>query len=594
MIMIQEYAHQKMTLELSIWNIMQELGFETFEDLFIKCIKDTKTLDKNIDSSLKLHFNKDELSIAKINHLINDIICGTKPIRSKFERKLNKFLKERFNMKKEDFYFLQNFEINTEENDKKLEVFKKQIIKTIKKEDRQIFTDCATYFMYRNLPFKDTSCENCISEYINIALEIDDDIHNSKLYEKYKNKRISELATYLGVAPNEICKLFHTIINELNFTGFKEYNEDLSFPMNKESLFDEKKVELIDLEYPINQQILDPYFIALNEYPNLNIEHIDRSLGGIAYFVRAYVANKIIFDEDLFYDSFYKALDLSLLLNLRDYIDYDKEDREFKISMIVRMAEIKDMNSFLTQLLYLTFMDMSIHLYKHFLRTSVVSDVPPESIERYSDVLDEQNAYIESLENDNDDLKQKLESLKDENIKLNKSLKDKDIENKKIQAKLNVESYIDEIDELKRKLDKIEKKYNVLLEEQDELKELRRIVMTDKKNNDSDKEELFDINKINFDNMKNKRYIFIGGHYTVLRKLNEVFPKSKQYHNMPQGGIDVNKTDMIIIFPNFVNHPIYWSAIKLAKDNNIPFMFSTSSNFENIIEDIVIKEESLK
>lgn len=587
--MIQEYARQKTSLECSIWNLIKEFGFEAFDDLFTKSMRNTKALSDYMDTEFKLHFDEDETALVKLNYVINGIISEVKPIRNKFERKLNKYIKEKFNMKKEDFAFLRSFEVNTDKNNQKLEDFRAKYLNKIKKEDRDIFTDIVTYFMYKDLPFQDTRCLNCISEYVSMELEVDGDIHDTKLYEKYKNRRINEIAQYLGVPADKISTLFYDIINGINHTGFFEESENCTFPVSKETLFDETRTEICDLELFSEMNMLDPYIILLPYYPDMNMNNVDRIMGGIGYYVRAYLSNKQGISLDLFYDAFNEALDLSLLLNLRDYIGFDEDEREFKMSMIVRMAEIKDMNSFLIQVLYETFMNMSIYLYQHFLKLNVISEVAPESIQMYSEALDDQNDLIEEITEDKDMLEEKLSALKDENIRLKKNVKDKELENKKILAQMDVKAYTDEIDELKRKLDKMEKKCNDLMEEQDELKELRRIVML-RNEEDKEDEEKFDINKIDLNSMKNRRYIFFGGHYTALRKLADTFPKSKQYHTMPSGSINVTKTDMIIIFPNFINHPIYWAAIKLAKDNNIPFMFSTASNFENIIEDIVTKE----
>ena len=399
---------------------------------------------------------------------------------------------------------------------------------------------------------------------INNVLQVDN-ILEEKLYSRYKNKRILEICEYLEINTNEIEKFFW-YLNEFLFE---------SFLWNETNLFkDEKKYEPLNL---VQNKWKEIDSLLFKNFPTLNLDILRNVIMPLKDFLIENHIEVNPFDYDTFMNYFRIELNKSLLIHLYKVIT--KNHNEYSLSMIVRLAILEDIDIFplLNEILTRIYLDYIYDKLKEEISNNNILLNNSQKIDTtiFEKEIKEKDLIIENL-------KEEKESKSLKNISLQKELNEYK-EKSQRQTKQIENSYKKELSNLKKQLELLNKENKKLKEDTIELNEIRETLLS----LEDDKENEISLDKIDLTQFEDKRYIFVGGRFELLKKLEEIFPKGKFYHVKPQNGIDITKTEKIVIFPKNINHPLYWEAIDIAKKNNIPFIFTLGTNLETVMKDIV-------
>lgn len=399
---------------------------------------------------------------------------------------------------------------------------------------------------------------------INNVLQVDN-ILDEKLYLRYKNKRILEICKYLEINENEIEKFFW-YLNEFLFESFLWNETNL--------LNDEKKDENFNL---IQNKCKEIDSLLFQNFPTLNLDIVRNVIISLKDFLMENHIEVNPFDYDTFINYFRKELNKSLLIHLYKVIT--NNHNEYSLSMIVRLAILEDNEilPFLNEVLTRIYLDYIYENLKEKIANNNILLNNSQKIDTtiFENEIKEKDLIIENLQNEKE-----AKSLK--NISLQKELNEYKEKSQK-QTKQIENSYKKELSNLKKQLELLNKENKKLKEDTIELNEIRETLLS----LEDEKENEISLDKIDLTQFEDKRYIFVGGRFELLKKLEEIFPKGKFYHVKPQNGIDITKTDKIVIFPKNINHPLYWEAIDIAKKNNIPFIFTLGTNLETVMKDIV-------
>lgn len=408
-------------------------------------------------------------------------------------------------------------------------------------------------------------------DYISSELEVEN-ILNEKLYEKYKQKRTNEIFEILNISDMKMFKdivyyFFHNM--DCEFDGFLGENEK---NLLKNNIFNNKKIVLqeIDFERRFGKDV--------------KCEYILKPFSSIFCMCKKYCLEDIEIPEEIF-DTFFKiALDNALLIHLKDCITFFKTDKPLTLSMIVRQTEIKNIELFLSSFLHLLF-ESHLFTYINFISSidnyeAILEVEKTQHNITNQNIIENQTKEIEDLNEQIKMLELRLSNTQSELDKLNKNKSNdlKTIENK----------YAEEIISLKKKVSMQETEINNLTQDTCELNEIRKVLFETKDESD----ETFDLSKFDLSVLKDKRVVFIGGRFELLKRLESYFPKGKFYHTKPRNDIDISKTDKIIIFPKNINHPLYWYAIDIAKSNKVPFILTNGTNVETVLKDILMSDNS--
>ena len=399
---------------------------------------------------------------------------------------------------------------------------------------------------------------------INDVLQVDN-ILDEKLYSRYKNKRILEICEYLEIDKDEIEKFFW-YLNEFLFEPFLWNETNL--------LYNEKKCENFNL---VQNKLKEIDSLLFQNFPTLNLDILRNVTISLKDFLMVNHIKVNPFDYDTFINYFRKELNKSLLIHLYKVIT--NNHNEYSLSMIVRLAILEDSEIlyFLNEVLTRIYLDYIYDNLKEKIANNNILLNNSQKIDTtiFENEIKEKDLIIENLQNEKE-----AKSLK--NISLQKELNEYKEKSQK-QTKQIENLYKKELSNLKKQLEFLNKENKKLKEDNIELNEIRETLLS----LEDEKENEISLDKIDLTQFENKRYIFVGGRFELLKKLEEIFPKGKFYHVKPQNGIDITKTDKIVIFPKNINHPLYWEAIDIAKKNNIPFIFTLGTNLETVMKDII-------
>lgn len=540
------------TIMLLLFKLDQEPKFHTIDEILIQSSSSEKELENFFLNDFMTSLNFNDIKTGKIQFLINKILNNESPYISYFE----KLLKEKL-----EYFNIETKDLDDIDLQKKESIYLNKMVLSV--EDLDFIDECLEYFVLKNVRFAIKPYKTPILKYINNILGVEN-ILEEKLYNKYCNRRKKEICEYLHIKENELRDLFYFVFQDTLLRQNKISNDSIISNCN-------------NFSQPINFLIKNTSYIG-NTFPEVNETALIKMMSSIYYQLNDCGLFSLYIDEDDFDKIFTKSLNELLLINLRNNIMFDKELREWKISMITRLAEIENMDVFLTMLSESIFTNY-LREYINTLNVDLFLSQKDNKIDNYTSI------YQKTLNNkvvEIEELKKQIIILKENNLKLFNKVENA---NKKVSSiKKSIEpSYKKEISSLNKTIQNLTKKVEFLEQDNVELNEIRKTLLS----LENEKEDEFDFSKIDLSQFKDMRYIFIGGRFELLKKLEDIFPKGKFYHMKPQDAIDISKTDKIIIFPKNINHPMYWDAINLAKKNKIPFMFTLGTNLETVIKDII-------
>jgi hypothetical protein len=186
--------------------------------------------------------------------------------------------------------------------------------------------------------------------------------------------------------------------------------------------------------------------------------------------------------------------------------------------------------------------------------------------------MQRQDEKIKALEEENKFLRNKLE-------KLEKGYKtvEKDIEDR----------YISKIKELEVEVKKLQGEVLLLKQNEEELFALREFLFS------LDKQETMTIDVKDID-LSNIKGIIIGGYDQWHNRMKKYLPTFTFINNESFDTKIFDNTDIIIFFPNFLNHKLYYKAINEARKRNLPVGYISSLNEELALQQIkeIIKKRS--
>lgn len=192
------------------------------------------------------------------------------------------------------------------------------------------------------------------------------------------------------------------------------------------------------------------------------------------------------------------------------------------------------------------------------------------------DVL--QSDLVKKLNDEYEDMdakfKQTSSELKDANATIKRLQEQLESIDSKFQQQF--ESMCDSIDELERKNQKADKKYENLLEKYNRLKNKKNDSSKDEEEEGEEKEE-----KEYIDVDMNGRYLFIIGNGATFKGIiKESFPNAEFMNdNTP---INKDTYDMVIIITSHIDHSTYFIVRDQCKNKNIPYIHCKFSNVDRI------------
>ena len=526
---------------------------QKLDDILNQSISNKKELHDFLRSDFQTNLNFFDIETAKIQFLTQKIVNKEEPYTSYFENLLKEIL-------------LKYDIIDDTDYEKRFNILGNKILNEDELGDIERILE---YFYLKKFKTSFKNFAPPILNYINKTLKVDN-ILEEKLYLKYKNRRIKEICEYLNISENQLSDTFYYALSNISIKQTISNKSEFKDIISSNNDFNKNLSHLIKVDSEIEKQC-----------PNLNKDALVRITSSVYYQLNSIDLRNLPIDKKIFDCLFVESLDEVLIINLRNKIMFDKEHRIWDISMITRLAEIDNIEMLLTLLsesIYTNYLRLYIKflvndLFDNYDKKDKTSNNTQEFI--FEKTLDEKNLEINQL-------KKELDNLNANNNKLLQQLDESKKQIDNIKKDIS-SSYKKEISSLNKNIQNLTKQVETLKEDNLELNEIRKTLLS----LEDDKQDEFDFSKLDLNQFKEMRYIFIGGRFELLKKLESIFPKGKFYHMKPQDTIDVSKTDKIIIFPKNINHPMYWDAINLAKKNNIPFLFTLGTNLETVMKDIV-------
>ena len=176
-------------------------------------------------------------------------------------------------------------------------------------------------------------------------------------------------------------------------------------------------------------------------------------------------------------------------------------------------------------------------------------------------------AEIEAIEKEKESLRIEKNRLEVENERLLKEIQS--IENQTH----TIQKLEQRIEELKGQL-KAEQAKNV------ELNALREFVFSLKGEKEEEKEEAVQ--------PVAAKGVFVGGYDSLFAKLKPFLPNfsfvSGDLHRFDETVLD--KTEMLVIYPEYISHALYYFAVDEAKKRNIPLVFVSGTNINKIVKEV--------
>lgn len=364
-----------------------------------------------------------------------------------------------------------------------------------------------------------------------------ENLNENKLYQKYIKKQRKILAEYLEIAPSEIEEY---IINISAVT--KNYLDD------GWGVYEEKD-ELSTLQGHLFGWIEESLFKIMDKYKITT----DCIVGTANH------SYKTIIKEN--FENLCGALIFS------KYIEYAENGKNFTLSMINTQASIENVQAFY------------VGLVASFYFELIVKEVV-KALEKYYQVFSFDKMYGVNREKEliekNRILKNEVKSYKD---RLSQYA-DEDFENRKKQySEKNSDNrvYVEQINLIKKQLDaqkKENKKCQDRLKLQEEYIELLESRV--------ETEPYTDV--IDSSLLINKKLVFIGGKQGVLAKLQMLLPKSVFINDEAVAPPQI--IDAIVMFPQFMNHALFYKYITIAREKVIPVIYCNSTNIDIIQSNI--------
>lgn len=540
---------------LSIIKIMESLDKQKrfknktiYDYLFEIDYESKKSFHNYLINEFKPFFNFEELQLTKNEFIIHNIVDKKEPYYTNFE---NMIIEEwtSFGLKVEDLDKLHNIK----EQKKIMSAI--NFSKFTENQIKEISEIGGYYILKKHASFSFIEDRTPLLYYLNRTLNTEN-LLEEKMFEKYMNRRQEDIAFYLNIEKNKINDLFYFL-----FTNpMLETQLELAY-MDKNKFMSKN---IFDIEIP-------------KEFENANMNAIQKCMINIYNIINTESGHIFDTDKVIFNECFNYGMKNTLLIHLKNIIISSSLDSDFSLSMIIRMTEIENMENFLTHLVTTTFEYFLIDYIKYHIilldEKSNEDSCKEDNI--FESKLKEQDSKIMSLEDN-------IKLLEIKNNQLSQEIISKDKKMYEIEKCMD-DKYKKEIIELQKKLKQSNENIIKLTEDNKELTKIRNTLFS----LEDEKEDSFDLNKVDLSQFEDKRYMFVGGRFELLKKLEGIFPKSKFYHVKPTNNIDIKKIDKIVIFPKNINHPLYWEAIDAAKKNNIPFMFTLGTNLETVMRDIV-------
>jgi hypothetical protein len=147
-----------------------------------------------------------------------------------------------------------------------------------------------------------------------------------------------------------------------------------------------------------------------------------------------------------------------------------------------------------------------------------------------------------------------------------------------------------EIEELKKELSKKEKEIKKLNNElnDNQINKDELISLRDNFFNIELGEEKIIQNEIDYDALSEKKYMVLGGHDTLQNKLKDILLSSVFIHtdNLNFDTNIINTVDKIVVFPNYLNHSIYYKVMGEARKLNKSVVHISNTNIDLILNQI--------
>lgn len=264
------------------------------------------------------------------------------------------------------------------------------------------------------------------------------------------------------------------------------------------------------------------------------------------------------------------------LVAIRHAVDWEgerkgcKHKKAGKESAIGKMIATPTTAEFLTRIASALFTAALCH-QTELVSLEAAKHFGPEELfreEQENEIQRELNAKIEAYARD-------LEELKDSNAQYEKKVREEarealgQHEKRLSKATHETESLKKQIAGLKEENRKLEQRLKAEREQSEELLNLLE-----------EHEEEEEDTAINLSRLKELRYCFVGGHYDTLRELRKTLPETVEY----QTNAKPTATDLMVIFTDWISHPLFYSATTYARKNNIPYIYiSKTKNYDKCL-----------
>lgn len=358
-----------------------------------------------------------------------------------------------------------------------------------------------------------------------------EDLANNKIYQRYLKKQREILTQYLKIEPQKLEKY---IVN-LSATS-KMYEEELvSFAAITKGVpfgWLEKSLLKILEKYNIST---DSMMVNIDEScTRIVSENFENLCGGLIY---------------------------------SKYYEYKSNEEELTLSMINRQASIENPETFFLgllasyyfELLTIVLNNLLNSYYKIFSFDKILNtNRERELIEELNDLRDEVHRYKEKL----------------------KEYVEVDFEHKQKQyseTKKEDRGYVEKIALLEKQLEeqkKLNEKQQQRLQDQEEY-----ITLLELQDEEEQQEANFDVSLFN-----GKRFVFIGGMQELLVKLKPIFTNSVFIHD--EAVVPPSNIDVIVMFPKFMNHVLFYKYIALAREKEIKVIYCNSNNVDIVLGEI--------
>jgi Glutaminase len=369
-------------------------------------------------------------------------------------------------------------------------------------------------------------------EMIEEAWEIDN-IYNNKIFMRFMKKRREDLAGFLKCDEEQL----HLCLTQIAILGTDNRNIDKEFI--KLYRYCEK------LDYQLN-------LACSNNIINRQwlLSHKDNSL-------------PVLLDN---------CLNQALFEMVWDKYEEKKElGKEFTITMLIHNVTIENPEEFLKDVLTSFFLEIPVKAlnesmdfaYKNFSLEKFLkydsSSILNYKISELEASIQEKDNSLKNKKKEIDCLNSKIQHLERQ---LNKMTKAQESETEK------------KLREISNENDKLREKITIY-EEFDSLMRTENEVYLDC-------EEEVDVTAIS-----GKRMLFIGGRNEVVQKLKATFPNSVFVRNEIRK-ISFSNFERVVIFPEFMNHSMYYKYRNLIRRQGVKVVFCNTNNIEQVHKQIIM------